>query len=99
VEILRSKGIEIDPDRVIWSGSRVKVDVIDEMMKDLPDGSRAILVDDQIDHLIKPRSRFIDVRLALWGYVKPEWRAGYPDVTKLDTDGWESFIAEWEPGV
>jgi phosphoglycolate phosphatase-like HAD superfamily hydrolase len=96
VRILQSKGIPMDPERVIWSGSRVKVDVISEILERLHGPSNAVLVDDQIDHLIKPRAAEVDVRLALWGYVKPEWRDGYPDVVKLDQADWDAFIQEWE---
>ena len=65
------------------------------MLRDFPPGSRAVLVDDQIDHLIKPRGPAVDVRLALWGYVKPEWRVGFPEVIKLDEKNWDAFIRDW----
>ena len=94
LRILHSHEIPIDPDRVIWSGSDVKVDIVSDIIS-RQGGGDGILIDDQIDHLLKPRRDNVDVRLALWGYVKPEWRDSYPEVLKIDEKGWDRLIQSW----
>ena len=70
VEILAANGIAIPVDRVLYTGSRAKADIIAGL---LGPGERALLIDDQVDTLLACRDPRIDVGLALWGYIKPEW--------------------------
>lgn len=67
-EILAANGVPWPAERVIYTGSRKKLDII---RQDFSPRS-AVLIDDQIDHLDFGAAD-VDCRLAVWGYVKPEW--------------------------
>lgn len=92
VEILAANDIAIPQERVLHTGSRSKADVITGILG--PD-DRALLVDDQIDHLVACRHPRIDVRLALWGYVRPEWLERHPGVPRVAAEDFERLLAPW----
>jgi phosphoglycolate phosphatase-like HAD superfamily hydrolase len=73
-EILSAAGILFPRDRILCSGKTEKGVRIEELLSSLGSES-ALIVDDQIDHLaaILGTSHRIEVSLAAWGYVKPEW--------------------------
>ena len=71
-EILLGKGIEWPLERIICSGKRVKAEIISEWMEKLG-ADKALLFEDQIDHLLRIGDRPISGYLASWGYIKPEW--------------------------
>ena len=92
VEILAANGLSVTIERVLFTGSRAKVDIIASM---LGPGDRALLVDDQIDHLLACTDPRIDVRLALWGYVKPEWPRQHPEVGCVAADALPALLGPW----
>ena len=92
VEILAANGIAIPLERVLYTGSRAKVDIITGLLG--PDDT-ALLVDDQIDHLLACRDPRIDVRLALWGYIKPEWLTEHPGMPRVSAKGLEELLGPW----
>ncbi len=63
-EIVLSQGVDWPLERTLYTGTRSKLDIIDEIIS----GSPSALVDDQVDHLDfkHPSCRCY---LALWGYV------------------------------
>ncbi len=68
LEILSFHGVAWEEERVICSGKRRKLDVIHEKLGPSTEDS-ALLIDDQIDHLIGEKDARIFVYLAEWGYV------------------------------
>ena len=81
-EILTAKRIDLPRERIIYSGSERKLDIVARVSRE-GGYTEAIFVDDQIDHLLceeagvadfternRPRIRTL---LATWGYVKEEW--------------------------
>ncbi len=92
VEILAANGISMPIDRVIYTGSRTKAEIIVAM---LSPADRALLVDDQIDHLVACRDPRVEVRLALWGYIRPEWPGQHPEVPAVGLDALEALLAPW----
>ena len=92
VEILAAAGVSIPVERVIYSGSERKVLLVAAELDRLG-ASEAVLLDDQIDHLVGVIDPRVRVRLALWGYIQPEWRQA--PVPQLDVEGWEEFAAQW----
>lgn len=81
--ILDASAIGFPPENVLYSGSRAKVDMIRELAASTG-RSRAVFVDDQVDHFAGARSwssgdLTVECRLATWGYVRAEWIAETED--------------------
>ncbi len=72
LEILRHHGVEWDADRVLCSGKEPKLGYIDRILAERG-ASRAVFVDDQVDHFRGTPERPVRRVLAEWGYVRPEW--------------------------
>jgi phosphoglycolate phosphatase-like HAD superfamily hydrolase len=53
---------------------------------------RAVFIDDQIDYLKNNTNPCIDVFLASWGYVKPEWLAGSGNVPIMTPADLAKFV-------
>jgi hypothetical protein len=70
--ILAYHRVDWSLDRIICSGKSRKFTVISQMLEALPN-RRAILVDDQIDHLREQDDPDVYGVLAAWGFVMPEW--------------------------
>jgi phosphoglycolate phosphatase-like HAD superfamily hydrolase len=80
-EILTAKGMTLPMDRILYSGSERKMDIVARV--DAEGGFKeTMFVDDQIDHLVSGdgparveagNGARIRVYLATWGYVKEEW--------------------------
>ena len=81
-EILRAHHIPIPPTAVYHAASNPdgadarKLDMIAAHLDGAP-GTRALFVEDQIDHLLGNSDRRIETFLADWGYVLPEWFTGH----------------------
>ena len=79
-EILRAHRIPIAESAVFHAASNPdgsdarKLDMIAAHLDRVP-GTRALFVEDQVDHLLGNRDRRITTCLADWGYVLPEWLA------------------------
>ena len=79
-EILRAHHIPIPAAAVFHAASNPdgtdarKLDMIAEHLDRTP-GTRALFVEDQLDHLLGNGDRRITTCLADWGYVLPEWFA------------------------
>jgi hypothetical protein len=71
-QIFTHHGVPWPTERIIYSGSTPKVEIVGRML-DESSAARAFLVEDQIDHLVETGDVRIQGRLAGWGYVKPEW--------------------------
>jgi len=71
-EIVRSEGIQIPFEKILWSDQEPKLATVHRLLQEggFP---QAILVDDQIDYLMANEDRRIRVYLAAWGYVQREW--------------------------
>ena len=80
--ILRAQRIAIPADAVFHAASNPdgadarKLDMIAEHLDDSP-GTRALFVEDQLDHLLGNADPRITTCLADWGYVLPEWFADH----------------------
>jgi len=74
VEILSSKGVPMDPKRVLSCEAREKKNTILQTMA-VRGCERALLIDDQIDHLAPASARDPRITgcLASWGYVQQQW--------------------------
>jgi len=83
--ILKSEHINMPLKRILHSPGRGKLEIIRRHLQaDI--GSRAVLVDDQLDHLIGNRESRITPFLASWGYVRPEWLTGNHGVEILSPE-------------
>jgi hypothetical protein len=92
VEILAANGVAMPIERVLYTASRAKADVIAGM---LGPGDTALLIDDQVDHLLACRDPRIDVRLALWGYIRDEWLEEHPEVPRVGAGTLEAVLEPW----
>jgi phosphoglycolate phosphatase-like HAD superfamily hydrolase len=92
VEILAANGIRFPIERVIYTGSRTKSEIIVAM---LAGADRAVLVDDQIDHLLGCTDPRIESHLALWGYIRTEWLAQSPQVPRLGASELGALVGPW----
>ncbi|HVP17593.1 MAG TPA: hypothetical protein VMU36_01260 [Spirochaetia bacterium] len=75
-EILSAGRIALPKERILYSGSERKMDIVERVRTE--GGFReTTFVDDQIDHLVPDDARAVGasirVYLATWGYVKEEW--------------------------
>jgi len=94
-EILRSAGISVPRDRVVFSGESLKLSLVERIIdEDAVD--RAVFVDDQIDHLAGCSSPRIAPYLASWGYVRQDWLSG--KVPVLSPSGFTKLAQEWLSG-
>ena len=84
-EILRSKHIDMIPDRVLYSDKTEKSTIIAKVLN-RERISKAIFVDDQIDHLLSIKDHRIEPFLASWGYIRNEWLQGNQSVQVLESD-------------
>jgi phosphoglycolate phosphatase-like HAD superfamily hydrolase len=72
VKILEANNIRMDGDRILQSPARGKLEMIRlRLQSGRP--RRAVLVDDQLDHLLGNHEPRITPYLASWGYVRPQW--------------------------
>ncbi|MGO9409221.1 MAG: HAD family hydrolase [Spirochaetia bacterium] len=81
-EILAAKKIDLPRERIIYSGSEKKLDIVARVGRE-GGFTEATFVDDQIDHLLCEEAAVPDLTrkslprirtlLATWGYVKEEW--------------------------
>lgn len=88
-EILKSKGLNWQEERIICSGKRRKLEVIGELLQDDQD---AVFIDDQIDHFYGDSDKDVSCFLAAWGYVQPEWLQR--DVTVLKIGDFVELIGK-----
>ena len=73
-EILVSHDLPVPQERILYSVREPKLTTTERLRSE--GGYRtAILVEDQIDHIRNNSNPRVEVRLATWGYVKPEWLA------------------------
>ena len=73
--LLISNGVPFDTSRIIYSGSTRKLSIISSVLDTLKTlkHRKAVLVDDQIDHLLGNTDPRIQCLLATWGFIKKEW--------------------------
>jgi phosphoglycolate phosphatase-like HAD superfamily hydrolase len=96
VEILTSKGIHMDPERVLSCAAREKKTTI---LRTLADRrfKKALFIDDQIDHLAPDSVR--DPRivgfLASWGYVQKQWLEDPRGVELLYPNQFADRVRSW----
>lgn len=72
VEILKHNKVKMPPKRILYTHGREKHTIIAGLLEKKKD-CNAVLIDDQIDHLLVRRDPRIEVYLADWGYIKEEW--------------------------
>jgi phosphoglycolate phosphatase-like HAD superfamily hydrolase len=70
--ILKANRIRMPVRRILKSPARGKLDMIRRHLRS-DTARRALLVDDQLDHLSGNTEPRIKAYLASWGYVRPEW--------------------------
>ena len=92
VEILKNNGITMSRERIIYSAAQHKLSLIGAILDKKNAASRALLLDDQIEHLSGNRDPRIQTFLCLWGYIKEEWSMGSKDVEPLTTEGFTRLI-------
>ncbi|OHD17667.1 MAG: hypothetical protein A2Y38_14795 [Spirochaetes bacterium GWB1_59_5] len=71
-KILSFHGIAWSGSRIYCSGKERKLDYIDRVMDGLG-ATKAVFVDDQIDHFTGSSAHSARCLLADWGYILPEW--------------------------
>jgi hypothetical protein len=91
IEILAYAGILIPAARIHSSSAREKLSQV-EILRAQGGFARAMFIDDQIDHLKNNTNPFVEVHLASWGYVKPEWLDGHDGVAVMSPEGLLSLI-------
>jgi phosphoglycolate phosphatase-like HAD superfamily hydrolase len=96
VEILTSKGIPMDPNRVLSCEAKEKKNTILRILV-ARGGERALFIDDQIDHLAAASAQ--DPRiigcLASWGYVQQQWLEDSRGVELLHPDQFADRVQPW----
>lgn len=90
--ILKNNGITMNRENIIYSAAQQKLSLIGAMLDKKNAASRALLLDDQIEHLSGNRDPRIQTFLCLWGYIKEEWSMGNKDVKPLTTEGFTRLI-------
>ena len=91
--ILSFHNVDWDFDRIICSGKERKLGIVGEYL-DSGAAERAILIDDQIDHLTPCPDTRVDVFLASWGFVKPEWLS-VRDIPVLALSEFEALLSRF----
>ncbi|HUI72289.1 MAG TPA: HAD family hydrolase [Spirochaetia bacterium] len=81
-EILSAKNITLARERILYSGTERKLDIVERVGQEAG-LSETTFIDDQIDHLLCEEAAAPDIArtsqcrikalLATWGYVKEEW--------------------------
>jgi len=100
-EILSGSGVNFDPARILYAAGQKKLKVIAEFLQAIP-ASKAIFLDDQLDHLKDNRDKRISVYLPRWGYVRRDWldfysqadRFSQRSVRVIDEEGLLNLITE-----
>jgi len=90
-EILKNYGIAMSRERIIYSAAQHKLSLISAIL-DRENIGRALLLDDQIEHLSGNRDPRIRTFLCLWGYTKEECSMGIKDVEPLTAEGFTRLI-------
>jgi phosphoglycolate phosphatase-like HAD superfamily hydrolase len=80
-------------ERILYPGTREKPDIIMDYVPECG-YSAAILVEDQIDHLLKCRGLPIQGILAEWGYIKEAWLSD-TRVESMDRRAFRDFLASF----
>ncbi|MFQ3619399.1 MAG: hypothetical protein SNJ78_00500 [Spirochaetales bacterium] len=92
--ILHFHGVDWPKERILYSNQFSKKEIIQSLLvKGM--GAQAILVDDQLDHLLsaKEENKVIPY-LATWGYIKPEWKED-PRVSTLSLEGFRNLLSRF----
>jgi len=92
LEILKNNGITMNRERIIYSAPQQKLSIIGAILDKKNAASRALLLDDQIEHLSGNHDPRIQTFLCLWGYIKEEWSIGSKDIKSLTTEGFARLI-------
>ncbi len=92
-EITDSWEVSWPIERILFPGRREKPDVLMEYMAKRG-ASASILVEDQIDHLLKCRGLPIRTVLAEWGYIKDEWLSD-KRVETMDRKAFRDFLTAY----
>ena len=96
VEILTSKGIPMDPKRVLSCEAKEKKTTILRTLEARAAG-RALFIDDQIDHLASASTREPRIIgcLASWGYVQQQWLEDPGGIEVLHPDRLADRVQPW----
>ena len=90
-EILASHDLPVPRERILYSDREPKLTTTERLRSE--GGYRAaILVEDQIDHIRNNSNPRVEVRLATWGYVKPEWLAPPVAVPLVTADEFVALV-------
>lgn len=97
-EILSANHISMPLERILYSGSERKMDIVTSIRAESAK-SEAVFIDDQIDHLAQPETAGpgasptrIRVYLATWGYVQEDWLREPLRVPTITPQGFLSLI-------
>lgn len=91
-EILTFHSLLWPEERIICSKPREKGEIILEMIQEAP-YTRAIFVEDQVDHLMKAKHPKIRPFLAEWGYIREEWKHE-EGITPISIEKLQNLIGE-----
>ncbi len=96
IEILISKGIAVDPKRVLSCEAKEKKRIILQTLA-AQGGERALFIDDQIDHLAPDSARDPRITgcLASWGYVQQQWLENPRGVEVLHPNQFADRVRTW----
>jgi phosphoglycolate phosphatase-like HAD superfamily hydrolase len=90
-EILAASRIRLPEERISRSGTHDKLSRVDLLLRQ-ERAEKAVFIDDQIEHLKGNVNPGIEVYLAGWGYVKPEWLTGGSGIAVLGPEDFISLI-------
>ena len=96
IEILTSKGISMDPNRVLSCEAKEKKTTILRTLAS-QGSQRALFIDDQIDHLAPASTRDPRITgcLASWGYVQQRWLEDSRGVEVLHPNQFADRVQPW----
>jgi phosphoglycolate phosphatase-like HAD superfamily hydrolase len=90
LEILSANGVAFPAEHVHHT-TGPKVPVVRELLA-ATGCERAVFIDDQIDYLLGLADPRIEGRLAVWGYVRPEWLVPPLRARPIDPEGLAALV-------
>lgn len=88
--ILGFHGLTVPAKAILHAADLSKLSMVTAAI-DVGEWGHAVLVDDQLDHLLGNDDERISVYLATWGYSKPEWITA-SQVPTLDRQGLDALL-------
>jgi phosphoglycolate phosphatase-like HAD superfamily hydrolase len=91
IEIVNHAGLRVSENRIHESGPEGKLPRVESLRKETG-CEKAVFIEDQIDNIRGNSNPRVEVFLASWGYVKPEWLSGQDGIGVMTPEGFKAFM-------